>query len=335
MEFFGKLDYSVWTGCCIINGLKMIYHKKEYTPSELLTEGVYLIHIISNSDCNFVRYDFMDNHGQLWSLGRWHPHGSPGNVLTLVNPLRCEVCPEESIHKLKNGFFSSQSGVSVQSLFIEHCQMTQTILELKKTKEDIKMLKAELQLLKFAEPVKSVDLLSFSSPTLTIHEDLLSFSSPTLTIHEVPPPCKGYFEWYIEANIWYNNGIPSFIPEPILKEYLPWMEGHISYSLATILFQIRYDEKPESIKCYDLLPYIRPYSEIISELSLCKEDTWSEEEHIDFINAMTYFAESGECGLHMEIRFEFEPVLPIPADYPWNGSKSSIPCMNRRWKKRS
>jgi hypothetical protein len=34
--------------------------------------------------------------------------------------------------------------------------------------------------------------------------------------------------------------------------------------------QIRYDEKPESIKCYDLLPYIRPYSEIISELSLCK-----------------------------------------------------------------
>ena len=324
MEFFGKLDYSVWTGCCIINGLKIIYHKQEYTPSELLTKGVYLIHIISQSDSNYVRYDFIDNYGQLWSLGKWHPSGSPGMILTLVNSLRCEVCPEESIRKLKEGFFSSQSTVSVQSLFIEHCRM---MLELKKAKEDINTLKAELQLLKFAEPVKHPEI------------DLLSFSSPILTIHEALPPSNGYFEWYIEANIWYNNGIPSFIPEPISNEYLPWMEGHISYTLATILFQIRYDERPESITCYDVLPYIRPYSEIVSELSLCKEDTWSEEEHIDLMKAITYFAETGDCGLLMKIEFEIETVLPIPADYPIPlipgcGSKSSTLCTNRRWKKR-
>ena len=93
-----------------------------------------------------------------------------------------------------------------------------------------------------------------------------------------------------------------------------------------------------------------PYSEIESELSVCTDniyysselvlhtydnssetsssgkDSWSEKDHINFINAITYFADS---GLQMDIWFDLQKILPIPADYPINKTKEY-----RLWKKR-
>ena len=47
---------------------------------------------------------------------------------------------------------------------------------------------------------------------------------------------------------------------------------------------------------------------------------------INFINAITYFADS---GLQMDIWFDLQKILPSPADYPINKTKEY-----RLWKKR-
>jgi hypothetical protein len=154
--------------------------------------------------------------------------------------------------------------------------------------------------------------------------------------------CAGYMDWTLERIIQYCGytnvkgheiGTPfDTLLKPISKEYTSWMNVHISYCLAKILFQIRDDEIPiKHIECYDVLNYIRPYSELQSELEACMCDTWSEKEHMDLIQSFTHYT---DLGLTMNIAFVSRDCsCKIPAMYPIPLTEDGYE--NRRWEHRS
>jgi len=137
--------------------------------------------------------------------------------------------------------------------------------------------------------------------------------------------CKGQFEWTLERIILYcgyTNLRSTEIGTPfdttnksISKEYTSWINGRISYCLAKILFQIRHDENPiEHKRCHDVLSYIRPYSEIQSELKECICDTWLEEDHDNLVCSMTHYA---DLKLTMWITFNsMECYCKLSSEYP-------------------
>jgi hypothetical protein len=145
MNWDGQLDYAS-TG---INAYTMILDGEEHNPTVLATENdIYLIHKLCKSDGYFVQWDFLDNWGRLWTLGRWHNSNTSPSKLRLVNDIECIWgCSEVVIRKLKEGYFQTGGGETnnsekVQRLFIDYCEMERDIRRLKyrinKLKEETK-----------------------------------------------------------------------------------------------------------------------------------------------------------------------------------------------------
>jgi hypothetical protein len=135
-----QLDYAS-TG---INAYRMVLDDKEYDPNQLATENdLYLIHKLCKSDGYFVQWDFLDNWGGLWTLGRWHNSNSCPNKLHLVNDINCIYVSDFAINKLKDGYFQTgnsetNSSEKVQRLFIDYCNME---WDMKRLKSQINKLK--------------------------------------------------------------------------------------------------------------------------------------------------------------------------------------------------
>lgn len=157
---------------------------------------------------------------------------------------------------------------------------------------------------------------------------------------ETDTKCKrGYFEWFLTREISYDEktGKPQYSTnEPVAEKYIPWMSGNISYCLASILFQIRDDEEPYDKDIAEMFESIgntgediRLYSLIKPELEFCKCDTWSEEDHTEFCEAIDEFA---SLGLKMHIWFDYKGcTCKIPNDYEIPKMKMKHMIDWRRW----